>query len=67
MNGGLQIINPNQKHFNDINNIMRNASLTSTFAFANQSLLSKHFKDRWISLPYVYNALKTMRDQHAPI
>ncbi|ORY73201.1 glycosyl transferase, partial [Protomyces lactucae-debilis] len=67
MNGGLQVIDPNQKHFNAIAAIMQNETLTSTFAFADQSLLSYYFKDNWISLPYVYNALKTMRQHHAPM
>jgi lipopolysaccharide biosynthesis glycosyltransferase len=29
--------------------------------FADQSLLSELYRDRWVPLPYVYNALKTMR------
>lgn len=67
MNGGLQVLNPNQKVFNDILNIMSNETLTATFDFADQSLLSHYFKDHWISLPYIYNALKTMRSAHATI
>lgn len=67
LNGGLQVIDPNRKHFNDILAIMSNASLTETFAFADQSLLSYYFKDHWISLPYIYNALKTLRTAHEPI
>lgn len=67
MNGGLQVINPNLKHFNDILAIMANETLTETFAFADQSLLSHYFKDKWISLPYTYNALKTLRVAHSNI
>lgn len=29
--------------------------------FADQSLLSDLFRGRWVALPYVYNALKTLR------
>ncbi|KAK0635882.1 hypothetical protein B0T17DRAFT_517554, partial [Bombardia bombarda] len=32
-----------------------------TMEFADQSLLSELFRGRWVALPYVYNALKTMR------
>ncbi|CCG81702.1 Glycosyl transferase family protein [Taphrina deformans PYCC 5710] len=67
LNGGLQVVNPNQKVFNDILDILANATLTETFAFADQSLLSHYFAEKWIALPYVYNALKTMRTAHAPI
>lgn len=67
LNGGLQVIDPSRKHFNDILSIMSNATLTDTFEFADQSVLSHYFKDKWIPLPYTYNALKTLRSTHAPI
>ena len=35
--------------------------------FADQSLLLDLFSDRWVSLPYTYNALKTSRETHAAI
>ena len=37
--------------------------------FADQSLLSDLYKGRWVPLPYIYNALKTMRwdGVHKPI
>ena len=37
------------------------------YDFADQSLLSDLFKGRWVALPYIYNALKTLRDVHRPI
>ncbi|BFZ53697.1 hypothetical protein PYCC9005_000727 [Savitreella phatthalungensis] len=67
LNGGLQVVDPNQKHFNDIMEILSNATLTDSFAFADQSLLSYYFGDKWTPLPYVYNALKTLRSVHEPI
>lgn len=67
LNGGLQVITPNRKRFDDIVRILGNASLTETFAFADQSLLSYYFKDKWVPLPYTYNALKTLRSAHEPI
>lgn len=36
-------------------------STTSKYEFADQSLLSDIFHGRWVPLPYVYNALKTLR------
>lgn len=32
-----------------------------SFEFADQSLLSDTFPGRWVALPYIYNALKTLR------
>ncbi|KAL4905857.1 hypothetical protein BDW74DRAFT_177556 [Aspergillus multicolor] len=34
---------------------------TASYAFADQSLLGDLLRDRWVALPYVYNALKTLR------
>lgn len=67
LNGGMQVITPNRKRFNDIVQILSNATLTQDFAFADQSVLSYYFKDKWVPLPYAYNALKTMREAHAPM
>ncbi|KAM0322612.1 hypothetical protein ACHAPQ_008987 [Fusarium lateritium] len=34
----------------------------SEYQFPDQDLLADLFKDRWVALPYIYNALKTMRE-----
>ena len=34
---------------------------TAAMEFADQSMLSECFPGRWVALPYIYNALKTMR------
>lgn len=34
---------------------------TATMSFPDQDLLADLFRGRWVSLPYVYNALKTLR------
>ncbi|KAB8290760.1 hypothetical protein EYC80_008397 [Monilinia laxa] len=68
MNGGLVVLNPSLGTYNAIL-----AHLSSDAAinmdFADQSLLSDLFKNRWVPLPYTYNALKTLRWEgvHAPI
>jgi len=61
LNGGLQIVNPSIAVYNLIIAQLSNASSISDYEFADQSLLSDLFKDRWVTLPYVYNALKTLR------
>ncbi|KAL4796403.1 nucleotide-diphospho-sugar transferase [Aspergillus venezuelensis] len=59
-NGGLLVINPSRAIYNKI--LCRLfSSATAGYDFADQSLLGDLFRNRWVSLPYVYNALKTMR------
>ena len=61
MNGGLQVVNPSTAVYNLIVNQMNSATAISSYEFADQSLLSDLFEGRWVTLPYVYNALKTLR------
>ncbi|OAL30604.1 hypothetical protein AYO20_08691 [Fonsecaea nubica] len=60
-NGGLVVCNPSQGIYDKILNAMKNGDLTSSYDFADQSLLGDQFYGRWVGLPYVYNALKTLR------
>lgn len=34
---------------------------TSSYEFSDQSLLGDVFNGRWVGIPYIYNALKTLR------
>jgi alpha-N-acetylglucosamine transferase len=67
MNGGLQVVNPSAAVYNQILAHMEADAMNMDFA--DQSLLSDLYKGSWVPLPYVYNALKTLRwdDVHAPI
>ena len=68
-NGGLQVVNPSMELYNMIMGRMATTSAVESYEFADQSLLSDLFYGRWVALPYIYNALKTMRwkDVHALI
>ncbi|TPX13976.1 uncharacterized protein E0L32_005676 [Thyridium curvatum] len=59
MNGGLQVVNPSRAIFDEIVEYMEDNA--AALDFADQSLLSTLYKGRWVPLPYVYNALKTLR------
>lgn len=60
MNGGLQVVNPSSGVYNAIlDHLASDAAINMDFA--DQSLLSDLFKNRWVPLPYIYNALKTLR------
>ena len=61
LNGGLLVLNPCTEVFKMIRQSM-DAAETAHYQFADQELLSKLFQKRWVSLPYVYNAIKTMRN-----
>lgn len=59
-NGGLQVVNPSSAVYNLIlEQLSRETS--GSYDFADQSLLGDLFSGRWVALPYVYNALKTLR------
>lgn len=68
MNGGLQVVNPSKEVFDLIINHMASDKAID-MEFADQSLLSDLFKGCWVPLPYIYNALKTLRWKgvHDPI
>lgn len=68
-NGGLQVVNPSKLLYDSILERMTTSSAVENYEFADQSLLSDLFRDQWVALPYIYNALKTLRwdDVHAPI
>lgn len=67
MNGGLAVLRPSKKIYKQI--VERIDSHGDKMYFPDQEVLSDLFEDRWVALPYVYNALKTMRkpDVHAEI
>lgn len=60
MNGGLQVVNPSMAVYDRILDTLHNPQ-TVEYDFADQSLLSDLFRGCWVALPYVYNALKTLR------
>ena len=60
-NGGLVVVNPSQDIYDKILQTLKDGDLTNTYEFADQSLLGERFYGRWVGLPYIYNALKTLR------
>ena len=61
-NGGLQVVNPSQGTYNLISKVLsEDAEKIASYEFADQSLLGDLFRGRWVPVPYVYNALKTLR------
>lgn len=60
-NGGLVVVNPSQDVYDKILQTLKDGDLTNSYEFADQSLLGERFYGRWVGLPYIYNALKTLR------
>ena len=60
-NGGLVVVNPSRGVYDKILDALKDGNITGGYEFADQSLLGDLFRGRWIGLPYIYNALKTMR------
>ncbi|KAF7547283.1 hypothetical protein G7Z17_g7841 [Cylindrodendrum hubeiense] len=67
MNGGLQVVNPSAVLYDQI--VAHMEADATNMEFADQSLLSDLYRGRWVPLPYIYNALKTLRWKgvHDPI
>lgn len=59
-NGGLQVVNPSTAVYQLILDQLSQET-SGDYDFADQSLLGDVFNGRWVALPYIYNALKTMR------
>ncbi|KAF2689263.1 glycosyltransferase family 8 protein [Lentithecium fluviatile CBS 122367] len=59
-NGGLQVVNPSTEVYQLILDQLSNET-SGNYDFADQSLLGDVFNSRWVTLPYIYNALKTLR------
>jgi hypothetical protein len=60
-NGGLVVVVPSQGTYDKILHVLQDGDKTNNYDFADQALLGDVFHGRWVGLPYVYNALKTLR------
>ena len=60
-NGGLVVVVPSQGAYEKILVTLKDGAKTGNYDFADQALLGDIFYGRWVVLPYVYNALKTLR------
>ncbi|OAA35148.1 glycosyl transferase family protein [Metarhizium rileyi] len=59
LNSGLLVVNPSKVLFGQILEHMN--AHGDAYTFPDQDLLADLYRGRWVPLPYVYNALKTMR------
>jgi len=68
LNSGLLVTVPSTAISDTILETLQSPKV-STYDFPDQDLLADIWKGRWVALPYIYNALKTLRWDfvHAPI
>jgi hypothetical protein len=59
-NGGLQVVVPSAEAYDAISSAL-GSEATTEYEFSDQSLLGDIFNGRWVGIPYIYNALKTLR------
>ncbi|KAI8968887.1 nucleotide-diphospho-sugar transferase [Mycotypha africana] len=66
-NSGLVVLTPSIKRFNAMIEHLYRITDFSIYPFPDQDFLNEVFKNQWKSIPYTYNALKTLQWAHAPM
>ena len=64
LNGGLLVLTPDEGVYMHMVSELRKVTDLSRYPFAEQDFLNEYYQNRWQPLPYIYNALKTLRFQH---
>lgn len=66
-NSGLFVLRPSSIRSQKIIDSFHNLNDLSTFLFADQDFLNFYWKGNWRPLPFIYNALKTIKFAHPEI
>ncbi|KAK5711855.1 hypothetical protein LTR15_012199 [Elasticomyces elasticus] len=64
LNSGMFLYNPSQQLWDSMLDFFNTTDKLSTYKFPDQDFLADFFHNRWASLGWQYNALKTMRYIH---
>jgi len=64
LNSGLVVLTPSTTLASLIVDFLRTSPLVPAFSFPDQDFLAAFFQGKWKPLPWVYNALKTLRAIH---
>lgn len=67
LNSGMFLFSPSQVLWDDMLDFFNTTPLLSEFKFPDQDFLAEFFRDRWMSVGWQFNALKTMRYWHENI
>ncbi|KAI7876771.1 glycosyl transferase family protein [Lichtheimia hyalospora FSU 10163] len=63
-NSGLIVLRPSHAKFQAIMDKMYGTSNLTSYTFSDQDFLNEVFNNKWVKLPYIYNALKTLPVTH---
>lgn len=66
-NSGLIVLTPDTQNFNRMVNYLNSIPDLNIYPFPDQDFLNEIFDNKWIQLPFVYNALKTLQWCHKPM
>jgi alpha-N-acetylglucosamine transferase len=66
-NSGFMLLTPNDSTATELENKVAAIRDLAAYQFPEQDLLNEYFTGRWLPLPYIYNALKTLSVQHASL
>ncbi|KAI8049093.1 family 8 glycosyl transferase [Syncephalis plumigaleata] len=66
-NSGFMVLLPSDTEYQSIMRTASEVEDLSTLVFPDQDLLNLHFEGRIFNMPYIYNALKTLRNCHSAI
>ncbi|KAI5451181.1 hypothetical protein NCC49_002057 [Naganishia albida] len=64
LNSGLVVLTPSLEMMDTIIDFIHTSPEIPGYRFPDQDALAAIFEGRWLPLPYVYNALKTLRTSH---
>jgi alpha-N-acetylglucosamine transferase len=64
LNGGFLVLKPDTAVFQQLQDKVAAIDDLRQYPFSEQDLLNEVFAERWLPLPYIYNALKTLPFQH---
>jgi len=67
LNSGTVVLRPSKKEFDALIHAMNTHPDVPNMIFFDQDLLAIVYRGKWKPLPYIYNALKPMRDCHAQL
>lgn len=67
LNGGVFLYRPSADLWHSMHHHFLTSSELSTYQFPDQDFLASFFCQKWIPLPWKYNALKTMKQWHTNI
>ncbi|MEO3938221.1 glycosyltransferase family 8 protein [Dermatophilaceae bacterium Soc4.6] len=64
LNGGFLVLTPDEAVFDAMVEQLAQVDDLASYPFAEQDFLNEFYEGRWVPVPYVYNALKTLAYQH---